>query len=49
MAAIQALGRRFLHALGVPTEAYRVFTDREIARALAARGWHLAARRINRD
>jgi hypothetical protein len=40
-AALQAFERRALYAVGFRTEPYRVFTDAEIKRALAARGFRV--------
>jgi 2-polyprenyl-3-methyl-5-hydroxy-6-metoxy-1,4-benzoquinol methylase len=45
LAALQAAVRRVLHAVGVSTEAYRVFTDREIDAALQASGFRATTRR----
>jgi SAM-dependent methyltransferase len=41
LAAIEALMRRAVHAAGVQTEPYRVFTDRAIARAFARHGYNV--------
>jgi hypothetical protein len=41
IAALQAFGRRLLHAGGVRTEPYRVFSDRGIARALTGAGFRV--------
>jgi ubiquinone/menaquinone biosynthesis C-methylase UbiE len=43
-AVVQATFRRAARALGVNTEAYRVFRDRTIARALADQGFAVRAR-----
>jgi 2-polyprenyl-3-methyl-5-hydroxy-6-metoxy-1,4-benzoquinol methylase len=40
-ARIQAVARRVFHAGGAHTEPYRVFSDREIAMALAAHGFRI--------
>ena len=40
-ALVQSIGRRFLHRLGMQTEPYRVFTDRQIANALARSGFRV--------
>jgi ubiquinone/menaquinone biosynthesis C-methylase UbiE len=42
-AAIESLTRGAAHAVGVDTEAYRVFTDRAIAHAFAAHGFRIRA------
>jgi len=44
LAALQAGSRRAAHAAGARTEAYRVFTDRTIARALAGAGFRIVDR-----
>jgi 2-polyprenyl-3-methyl-5-hydroxy-6-metoxy-1,4-benzoquinol methylase len=44
VAALQSLGRRALHAVGLRTEAYRVFADRAIARLLADAGFRVVSR-----
>ncbi len=41
VASIQAMARRLKQALGRKTEAYRVFSDREIADAFAAHGFRI--------
>lgn len=41
-AAIQAAARRLAHAIGVNTEAYRVFSNRAIRAALAGNGFRVA-------
>lgn len=41
VATVQAISRRVMHAAGARTEPYRVFTDRQIASALAASGFRL--------
>lgn len=41
VAAIESASRRVAHALGVETEAYRVFTDRAIAEAFAGHGFRI--------
>jgi 2-polyprenyl-3-methyl-5-hydroxy-6-metoxy-1,4-benzoquinol methylase len=41
VAAFQSLGRRVAHSLGVRTEPYRVFSDREIAAALDSLGFRI--------
>lgn len=40
-ALLQSLGRRFLHAFGVRTEPYRVFSHAEIAQALKRSGFRI--------
>jgi SAM-dependent methyltransferase len=42
-AAIESLTRGAAHAVGVDTEAYRVFTDRAIAGAFAAHGFRICS------
>jgi ubiquinone/menaquinone biosynthesis C-methylase UbiE len=42
-ALVQSITRRALHRLGVRTEPYRVFADREIRRALEASGFRIRA------
>ena len=44
VARLQAAGRRALSLLGLRTEAYRVFSDREIADALAQHGFQVRSR-----
>lgn len=44
VARVQALWRRAVSALGVRTEAYSVFSDREVADALAQCGFQVRAR-----
>lgn len=39
--AVQSLGRRMIHAVGVRTEPYRVFSDGQIAEALAGAGFQV--------
>jgi 2-polyprenyl-3-methyl-5-hydroxy-6-metoxy-1,4-benzoquinol methylase len=46
-AALQAAARRVGHAAGIPTEAYRVFSDRSVRTALAAAGFRVA--RVHRQ
>ena len=41
VARVQSLGRRVLQKVGVRTEAYRVFSDRQIADALTAGGFRI--------
>ena len=41
-AALQAVTRRAAHALGARVEAYRVFSDRSVAAALAANGFRIS-------
>jgi ubiquinone/menaquinone biosynthesis C-methylase UbiE len=43
VAAIQSAARKAAHALGVKTEAYRVFTDRAVAEAFARHGFQVRA------
>ncbi|PYR78078.1 MAG: SAM-dependent methyltransferase [Acidobacteria bacterium] len=43
VAALQALGRTVTHALNRRVEAYRVFSSRQVAAALAAHGFRIAA------
>jgi SAM-dependent methyltransferase len=42
-AAVQALVRRALHAMGRPTEPYRVLTDRAVAAELGRHGFRVTA------
>jgi SAM-dependent methyltransferase len=42
-ALVQALGRRLLYAIGVRTEPYRVFTDRQIAKVLGNHSFRVRA------
>jgi ubiquinone/menaquinone biosynthesis C-methylase UbiE len=42
-AALESAARRIASSVGVPTEAYRVFSHREIARAFAAHGFRIGA------
>lgn len=44
-ALCQSLWRKALHAVGVRTEPYRVFTDAEVARALARHGFRVRSTR----
>jgi len=41
-AAVQSMARRMAHSLGARVEAYRVFSHREMADALAANGFRVA-------
>jgi hypothetical protein len=41
-AAVQSLARRFTAALGIRGEAYRVFSDRVVRKALAAHGFRVS-------
>lgn len=43
VAVFQSVGRRVLHALGVATEPYRVFSHRAIARELTSAGFRIRA------
>jgi SAM-dependent methyltransferase len=43
-ARVQSLARRALHAFGVRTEPYRVFSDRQIAEAFALHGFQVRSR-----
>ena len=40
-AALESIGRRMAHAVGIETEPYRVFTDRAIAAAFASQGFRI--------
>jgi hypothetical protein len=42
-ALIESTARRVGHALGVRTEPYRVFTDRQLIKALATAGFRVRA------
>lgn len=44
VALVQATWRKLLHALGRPTEPYRVFPDRDVAAEFQARGFRVVAR-----
>ena len=46
-AALQSIARRVAHAAGARVEAYRVFSDRSVRRALQANGFRLA--RVDRQ
>jgi ubiquinone/menaquinone biosynthesis C-methylase UbiE len=43
-AALQSAARRIAHALGLPTEPYRVFTDAQIRRELSRHGFRVVRR-----
>src|SRR5207247_612294 len=45
LAAAQSLARRVLQTAGVPTEAYRVFTDRQIDLIFQQNGFRVRGRR----
>lgn len=41
VAALESMARRLAHAIGIKTEAYRVFTDRAIAKAFDRSGFRI--------